>query len=724
MRKLLVSLLLVPGLALIGGPMAQARPIPVNDSARILVPAPFDAHNAAIDGDSILITASDYAGKRDALFHYHRVGTSWQLERKLLDVPLRDDIPTAFHAIAAKGGVAATFLDDRLIVFERSGATWVERPVVQPPEEYVGTMLSVDGGRVLAGVSNCALNSSILAKDASGTYVQVGHLTGDSFTCYNGAHSSGVLSGDFAIGTNRRQGKPIYRRDGSNVEWPIDITIPYRTGVHDGDADIEMPFAAIGGYYEQFVYRHDAAGWTPLPPVSPLDRYDIFGNTYAAVLRNGLLITLLFPRSPDVAPAGPGASLYVYRPDEAGHFEHVAILHTVGDISLNRPDASGRTVIAQGWANVDSASTIFVFELPAEFGSPTPIHDDFQGDSNAQWAALPGTQLSIVTSGHSRVYRQSTVSGDSGALLEGSDWAHQAVQADFRPWQFSGSDRWFGLVVRRQDANNYYYLTLRNSNRLSLRKKVNGVVTELAVVPLTVTTGRNYLVRLEARGQELFATVDGGRPLRVFDASLTHGSAGFLGYRAAFDVDNVTVSPLATPLLRAPASDAIINIADWTRRGNYWQLTGGGPDGIWYYSQPETTIEGQAVIGTPTDDEIVTTRARVDSFNPSYTSGWVGAMNRYVDNRNYYSLVLRSNGYVQLRRTVNGVVTVMTGRAFTVTPGRTYALRLDAVGDRLRGYVDGVLQLEAADTTFARGRTGLATYKAAASFAGYDAWQP
>jgi hypothetical protein len=296
------------------------------------------------------------------------------------------------------------------------------------------------------------------------------------------------------------------------------------------------------------------------------------------------------------------------------------------------------------------------------------------------------------------------------------------VQADFRPWQFSGADRWFGLVVRRQDPDNFYYVTLRNSNQVSLRKKVKGVITELATAPLAVTAGRNYLVRLEARGQELIATVDNGRPLRVFDPSLTHGASGFASYRAAYDVDNVTVSPLATPLLRAPSDDTIIGIAGWTLRGGQWKTT--VTNDIVYLSQPETTIEGHAVIGTPTDDQIATTHARIDSFNPSFTSGWVGVMNRYVDNRNYYSLVLRSNGYVQLRRTVNGVVTVLAGRGFSVAAGQTYALRLDAVGNRLRGYVNGVLQLETTDTTFARGRNGLASYKAAASFAGYDAWQP
>ena len=41
-------------------------------------------------------------------------------------------------------------------------------------------------------------------------------------------------------------------------------------------------------------------------------------------------------------------------------------------------------------------------------------------------------------------------------------------------------------MVRYTDPSNYYYVTLRTSNELSLRKVVNGVFTELARAPLTL----------------------------------------------------------------------------------------------------------------------------------------------------------------------------------------------------------------------------------------------
>jgi hypothetical protein len=43
----------------------------------------------------------------------------------------------------------------------------------------------------------------------------------------------------------------------------------------------------------------------------------------------------------------------------------------------------------------------------------------------------------------------------------------------------SGTDNWFGLATRFRDAGNYYYyITIRNNNTVSLRKLVNGAITD------------------------------------------------------------------------------------------------------------------------------------------------------------------------------------------------------------------------------------------------------
>ena len=75
--------------------------------------------------------------------------------------------------------------------------------------------------------------------------------------------------------------------------------------------------------------------------------------------------------------------------------------------------------------------------------------------------------------------RQSSLAGDAGANLTAIDWTDQSIEADIRPLEFAGNGRWFGLVTRRVDAQNYYYVTFRSPDMISLRRLRNGVVTEL-----------------------------------------------------------------------------------------------------------------------------------------------------------------------------------------------------------------------------------------------------
>jgi hypothetical protein len=59
------------------------------------------------------------------------------------------------------------------------------------------------------------------------------------------------------------------------------------------------------------------------------------------------------------------------------------------------------------------------------------------------------------------------------------------VQADHYD---AGADRWFGVLGRYVNDGTYYYLSVRSSNTLSLRKVVNGSITVLGTVPFTPAT--------------------------------------------------------------------------------------------------------------------------------------------------------------------------------------------------------------------------------------------
>jgi hypothetical protein len=59
-----------------------------------------------------------------------------------------------------------------------------------------------------------------------------------------------------------------------------------------------------------------------------------------------------------------------------------------------------------------------------------------------------------------------------------------------------------------------------------------------------------------------------------------------------------------------------------------------------------------------------------------------------------------------------------------VKPAVWYRLRLDAVGNRLRAYVNDTLWLETIDDSLPSGNSGLAMFKAATDYDDFLAYQP
>jgi hypothetical protein len=133
--------------------------------------------------------------------------------------------------------------------------------------------------------------------------------------------------------------------------------------------------------------------------------------------------------------------------------------------------------------------------------------------------------------------------------------------------------------------------------------------------------------------------------------------------------------------------------------------------------------DARAVVDTPTDDQVVTARARATAFAAGQDR-WFGIAARYVDTSNYYYLTVRSSNTVSLRKVVNGAVTVLGTATLSVTPNTWYDLRLDAVGNELRAFVNGTQVLQAVDASHASGQGGILTFRTAAEYANYYAWQP
>jgi hypothetical protein len=327
------------------------------------------------------------------------------------------------------------------------------------------------------------------------------------------------------------------------------------------------------------------------------------------------------------------------------------------------------------------------------------------------------------------VYRQSSLAGDFRAVLANSDWVEQSIEADIKPTTFSGTDRWVGLAVRYVDPGNYYYVTLRSSGVVALKRMRDGAFVTLQQRSLPIVAGRNYHVGLQALGSIIFVYVDGQEFIRSEDNTIAHGSAALLGYRSAADYDNIVAAQVGQrPIYDSstwgygPCSGSLSLSKFWAINGSAsWNCSTNA--GVRVIAQSSVAGDARALVGTPTDDQVVMTRTRATAFGAGQDR-WFGIAARYVDESNYYYLSVRNSNTVSLRKLVSGTITVLGTATLTVKPNTWYDLRLDAVGNELRAFVNGSQVLQATDSSHASGQGGLVTYKTAAEYTDYRAWQP
>jgi hypothetical protein len=197
-------------------------------------------------------------------------------------------------------------------------------------------------------------------------------------------------------------------------------------------------------------------------------------------------------------------------------------------------------------------------------------------------------------------------------------------------------------------------------------------------------------------------------------------------WKTAADFDNVIVSTSPNTVLHqdtfAQTSDE--QSAPWTSSPSpAWQYatTVGGAT---VFRQTSSTVEtARAINGAPAADQIISAELRPQVFNASGT-GRAGLIARYINDRNYYYVMLGDNNRVSLRKVSNGAVTVLEEAPFTINVGTSYRVRLEAIGNALRLYINGRLLAEGRDSQFSTGRYGLITYRAAVDFDSFVARRP
>ena len=702
--------------------VAQGR-IPFVEPTRVLRADGLGFATADVDGDWILAKGyhrenvdpndPDYSfdiWERIVVFHRSSSG-EWQMVQTLADEYAMfnsDEHPVPVHDLVLENGVAAFSLNSGLHIFERVAGTWVPRSIVGAPQSSP-VDLEFDGVTLLASDGSCSTAATAYTRRSNGSWAAQGDLIGQP-ACDDYFQRRLAVSGSRALvfedgpyNSTPNDQVRVFERSGGAWQ-PVTTLPPPPAPVTPYDLfgpplALRGDVALVGGNGAH-VYRRGPSGFAHAGQI-PLLTYAL-DRPFGYDLRIGAQLTLQTYPGPSTAN-----DIAVLQPNSSGGYDHLATLGGAsGQSSVN---VCGRRVVAIGWG-------VQVYDLPLTF-TPTPatLHDFENGTQG--WTALAG-QFAVATRGATRVYRQSSLTGDAVAV-NSADLKATLITADVRPTKFDTPTRWVGLMARYIDENNLYYVTLRGDNQVSIRKKVKGVITELSSFSPPVQVGKNYRVAFEVIGNRL-TYYHGEYVITAWDNddSLPHGRAGVRTYRATADFDNVIITPV--PLMELGGGPRYSDISYFDIVDGSW-TTGG----VFNVDQASTGGNARILHGGATDDQVLKVSARLNSVGSDPSgSHWVGAMVRYTDASNYYYVSLRSNNQLSLRKKVNGVITELAHVAFTVNMNQAYRLRLEAIGTKLIVYVNDEVRLQASDPSHTQGRSGLVTYRAASSFSGLETWQP
>ncbi|WP_028611689.1 family 16 glycoside hydrolase [Paenibacillus harenae] len=152
----------------------------------------------------------------------------------------------------------------------------------------------------------------------------------------------------------------------------------------------------------------------------------------------------------------------------------------------------------------------------------------------------------------------------------------------------------------------------------------------------------------------------------------------------------------------------------WTPTSGNWSVVQDNGNYVYYQSG---TSEGRTSAGNQSwTDYSVEADVKVENFNGSNRTYITG---RYEDGNNFYaaSLYNSSGGTLELRKKVGGSTTTLASKSnYGLAAGTWYTVKLEMSGSTIKMYVNGNLELTAADSSLTSGAVGLIAYKTVAKF--------
>jgi hypothetical protein len=664
--------------------------------------------DVAIDGGHLIVLATHAGGQQALLYRRNNSNGQWVFRRALVS----RTGAAVYAEVAMKNSVAAIQFGDQISLFEYSGGDYVPATSVAPIRHHGG--LAISGNRVLIGGNNCDYDAVIYQKNSAGSWDITGRIDDNQGACLTTSdHYNVELNYDYALlHAPASSDAQAWRRNGSAVEWVASgrLALPEDEPITNDSWALQGSTAVASN---GAIFRRNGTSWVRQGTAISIDRDDGGPGTFAAVYRDGVLVTL------EAAKYHPFPRVYIE--SSPGQFEHVATLATFDAMGSRAVDVSGRTVVSAAEDYGPSRSEVRVSILPTQLRAPPTIVNDFE-DRDISDFTFSGGQFTLATRGSDDVLVQNSASGLAVGLLTESDWTDdQRVETLVTPtWGVAGS--WVGLVARYSDADNYYYLAMRE-NGYSIRKRVNGVDTLLFEGSYYNTRTPTFRAQMIVIRNTIYVDLGFQQGTTITDNSHVRGRAGVATWLARADFNDVLVAPtdqyypLFSRIYGYDGYDFESGLEElsgtWTNRqlcedDDHCFLAG--------LSQTNTAGNAFAVIGTPITSQAIEAIVRLDAYAASQQGAWFGLLGRYVDERNHYYATVRSSGQVQIRKIVNGVITVLGSANLVVTPGQAKQLEFVIIEDQLQLYVDRELVVTAHDRDIPRGRYGIATYRAAATW--------
>lgn len=765
--KTLAHVVLWTVLTLVLNGAAHARPIVLEEMTTL--PAPpgpawtfLGRRGVAIDLDYALVLAERAIEEEPyweaAALLYRRMGQNYVYQGQLGPTEAIDE--WTVPGIAMKDGVAMVILKKARVFQQVVNTTvWNEEPV-DSPYSIQGEDIEIHAQHIMVSAIGGQNNTAILRKSA-GTWYRTANFVGSQnsggdtfpvpFIDLNVLVGRAAIFNEQDYLTNDPPFADIYRRISTTTSWT------FQTRINDNQDTVFGPEIAMAGDYiaitgsrqrgTSLFYADPSSGGATyaLSPygLQPVDGY-LQGSYHGGTNLDGGMKFGGGSGSFLQRNWSPDRKAYVFNqfsvtpdpdnPDENGNPDHDPArsftqrftLHTKNGASLgDHVDSYHGRIIVSGLSGTSGDNTIRVYNTDGALLTtyPVQVHDFESASSVSRW--YPAGTFTRAQVGYTWVYRQPSTAGSSISLLSNvpGNKNTQSIQSEVTLRGFTGPNAWLGLLTRYDDASNYYYVTLRASGSVEMKRMVNGVFTTLASAPASVVVGRKYRLRLESIASTHRVYLDDRLVLTARDDSLRDGSVGIMTNRAAADYDNVTVSP--SPFTTIYAEDfASYDATDWKRPAGTWAVTGG------VFRQSNASGYGIASTGSLTDDQVVSARIVPRSFTTP--QDWVGLTARYLDNRNYLHVNLYGRGVISLWRRTNGASQQLATQRLAVTPGTAYDVRLEVVAGTTRVFVNNQLMLASnADpgpdnpqVHWSKGQTGLITHNATADFDDFMVYQP